>query len=80
MTVKSNTIVNSTVGIEVDCNAGNTVSGNVINDATTGLDFVPLGSNPSDTFLSVATTRTEGCAAARPGTKSPPNPLNRHRD
>jgi parallel beta-helix repeat protein len=80
MTVKSNTIVNSTVGIEVDCNAGNTVSGNVINDATTGLDFVPSGSNPSDTFLNVATTRTEGCAAAQPGTKSPPNLLNRHRD
>jgi hypothetical protein len=50
------------------------------NDATTGLDFVPSGSTPSDTFLNVASTCTEGCAAARPGTKSPPNPLDRNRD
>jgi parallel beta-helix repeat protein len=77
MTVKSNTIVKSTFGIEFTCVTGNTVSGNTINDAATGLDEVPSGSIPSDTFLNVATI-SNICAGAQPGAKSLPSPFDHH--
>lgn len=59
VTIKSNTIISNPIGIEFRCNAGNTVSGNTINGATTGFDSFPAGTT-SGNFYNVVTITT-GC-------------------
>jgi hypothetical protein len=74
-TVKSNIITQAGVGIEFDCISTNTVSGNTINGATTGLDFVPASFTGVNTLYNVAAATTGGCssgAARRPEGIKPP--------
>jgi parallel beta-helix repeat protein/putative cofactor-binding repeat protein len=60
-TIKDNTIQSSTgVGIEFGCYT-NTVSGNTINGAATGINDVPTAFNGVNTFHNVSTVRTSGC-------------------
>jgi len=61
-TIKNNVIVqpSSGIGIEFNCNT-DTVSGNTINGATTGMDFVPAAFTGVNTFYNVHTVRTGGC-------------------
>jgi parallel beta-helix repeat protein len=59
-TYKSNAITEAGVGIEFNCNSPSVV-GNTINDATTGLDNVPLSFSSANSFDNVATLRTDGC-------------------
>lgn len=60
-TIKSNAITKaSTAGIEFNCNT-DTVSGNTINGAPTGLDRVPAAFSGVNKFNNVATVRTDGC-------------------
>jgi hypothetical protein len=61
-TYKSNTITKAGVGIEFACNTP-TVVGNTINDATTGLDFVPASFSSANSFNNVVTLRTDGCGS-----------------
>ncbi len=61
-TVKTNAIID-TIGaaIEFNCTSNNTVTGNTINAAATGLDEVPTGFTGSNTFYNVTTIKT-GCS------------------
>ncbi len=59
-TVKNNNITESAVGIEFGCFIG-TVSGNTINDASTGIDGVPASFILGNSFENVDTTRRGGC-------------------
>ena len=59
-TYKLNTITKAGVGIEFACNSP-TVASNTINDATTGLDFVPPSFSSANSFNNVVTLRTNGC-------------------
>jgi hypothetical protein len=60
-TITSNTITNApSVGINFVCNAGN-VAHNTINDAKFGLFKVPASFDAANTFLNVATIRSDGC-------------------
>ncbi|MGD0790954.1 MAG: right-handed parallel beta-helix repeat-containing protein [Terriglobales bacterium] len=43
VTVKSNVIVNSHTGIDLRCISSSTLSGNIVNNAATGIDNVPTG-------------------------------------
>ncbi len=63
-TAQSNTISDSTIGIEFDCTSGNTVSKNFINDASTGINLVPSGFVGSNSYFSVDTIRSGGCGFA----------------
>jgi hypothetical protein len=61
-TIKDNIIQNNgygtaidTTGIAFNCNKGNTVSGNTINGATTGLSNVPAGFTGVNYFHNVGT-------------------------
>jgi hypothetical protein len=63
-TITSNIISKVGVGVEFNCISPTAVTGNLISEATTGLDFVPPGfSTGSNKFNDVATIRTGGCAA-----------------
>lgn len=54
VTVKSNDITNSLgSAIEFNCSTGDTVTGNIINNANVGLDEVPTGFTGSNTFYNV---------------------------
>jgi parallel beta-helix repeat protein len=59
-TVENNNITEAPVGIEFGCFTG-TVSGNTINDASTGIDAVPTSFSLVNTFQNVDTTRRGGC-------------------
>ena len=59
-TYKSNAITKVSVGIEFACQSP-TVFGNTINDATTGLDFVPASFSSANSFNNVVTLRANGC-------------------
>lgn len=60
-TVKSNIVTNAlNYGIFFDCHTG-TVSGNTVNGAPIGLDFVPASYTGTNTFFNVATVRQGGC-------------------
>jgi hypothetical protein len=81
MTIQSNFIAKSAIGIEFNCNTGNTVSHNTINDAAIGLDSVPLIlTTPPEFLFNVATIRTDGCGFALSRPVSVPSPANRHTD
>jgi copper-binding protein NosD len=81
MTIQSNVITKSPVGIEFNCQTGNTVTQNTINDAAIGLDLVPLiTATPADSFLNVATIRTDGCGFVAAHATPPPSPINHHSD
>lgn len=58
-TIKSNTLFSNPTGIEFRCFTESTVSGNIINGATTGYDSFPAGT-VSGTFYNVVTITT-GC-------------------
>jgi hypothetical protein len=58
-TVKNNTITQTSTGIEFQCSTG-TVSGNIINGATIGIDMVPAAFTGVNTFYNVGTIRTRG--------------------
>lgn len=58
-TVENNNITKA-AGVEFGCFTA-TVSGNTINDASTGIDFVPSSFNLGNTFQNVDTTRRGGC-------------------
>jgi hypothetical protein len=74
-TYKSNTITKAGVGIEFNCNATiPTVTGNTINDATTGLDNVPSSFSGSNNFDNVGTLRTDGCGF-KPTPHAPSGPM-----
>jgi hypothetical protein len=53
-TVKSNTITESNIAIELNCTTGNIVSGNSINDAATGINDVPSSFSGANSLFSVA--------------------------
>jgi hypothetical protein len=61
-TIKSNTIVKATIsGVQMNCWAA-TVTGNTINGATTGLDYVPSAFAGANKYYNVATVRNrENC-------------------
>jgi hypothetical protein len=59
-TYKSNAITKVGVGIEFNCNTPTAVS-NTINDATTGINDVPLSFSSGNSFNNVVTLRTDGC-------------------
>ena len=69
-TYKSNTIAKASVGIEFNCNTP-TVTSNTINDATTGLDFVPASFSGANGFDNVFTLRTGGCGSTPTSPKAP---------
>lgn len=58
-TIKTNTITQAPIGIEFNCHT-DTVTGNTINGAPTGLDTVPAAFTGVNTFYNVATVRTNG--------------------
>jgi hypothetical protein len=58
--IQDNNIINSSIGIEFNCNANGNVSSNTILDAVTGLDQVPDSVAPKDSYFSVGTIRN-GC-------------------
>lgn len=61
VTVENNTIVHSTpAGIDFECFTG-TVTGNIIDGAPIGIDFVPGAFTGSNTFQNVAEVRNGGC-------------------
>jgi len=62
-TYKVNAITKVNIGIEFNCNTS-TVTGNTINDATTGLDKVPASFSGANSFDNVVTLRTDGCGSA----------------
>jgi hypothetical protein len=55
--VKTNIITQTTIGIEINC-LTDTVSGNTINGAIRGLDYVPAGFTGVNKFYNVATNAT----------------------
>jgi hypothetical protein len=59
-TYKANVITKARIGIEFNCHTS-TVLGNTINDATTGIDFVPASFIGVNRFNNVVTLRTDGC-------------------
>jgi hypothetical protein len=60
-TISNNIITKAgSVGIEFNCNT-DTVSGNTINGAPTGIDMVPATFNGVNHFYNVATVKTGGC-------------------
>jgi parallel beta-helix repeat protein len=61
-TIKSNTIAKATIsGVQMNCWAA-TITGNTINGATTGLDYVPSAFAGANKFYNVATVRNrENC-------------------
>jgi len=62
VTVKGNGIVYTTGNaIEFNCTAGDTVTGNTINNANVGLAGVPASFTGGNQFYNVATARTGGC-------------------
>jgi hypothetical protein len=62
VTVKSNDIAYTTGNaIEFNCTAGDTVTGNTINNANVGLAGVPASFTGGNQFYNVATARTGGC-------------------
>jgi parallel beta-helix repeat protein len=63
-TFQSNTITKAGIGIQFNCSTA-TVLHNTINDATTGIDRVPVSFSGANNFDNVVTLRTSGCAAAR---------------
>jgi parallel beta-helix repeat protein len=79
-TYKSNAITEAGIGIEFNCNSPSVV-GNTINDATTGLDNVPLIFSSANSFDNVVTLRTDGCSSgpihgpALPAAHSGPVPV-----
>jgi hypothetical protein len=75
-TYKTNIITKAAVGIEFNCNATiPTVTGNTINDATTGLDNVPSSFSGSNNFDNVGTLRTDGCGF-KPTPQAPSGPIH----
>lgn len=60
-TVQANKITDAHIGIELGCKAGNTVSGNSLNDVSFGLDAVPTGLSVPGTFENVDTLRSGAC-------------------
>jgi nitrous oxidase accessory protein NosD len=59
-TIKTNLITKSNVGIEFNCSAGSTITGNTINGAPTGFDQVPAAFNGVNKFYNVPTVRVAG--------------------
>lgn len=57
--VKTNSITQTSTGIGFQCFTG-TVSGNIVNGATIGIDMVPAAFTGINTFYSVGTIRTRG--------------------
>jgi hypothetical protein len=79
-TYKVNTITKTSVGIEFNCQSP-TVTGNTINDATTGLNDVPASFSGANSFDNVVTLRTDGCGSAPTSPKAPhsgPRPAPAH--
>jgi hypothetical protein len=72
-TYKVNAITKVNVGIEFNCQSP-TVTGNTINDATTGLDSVPSGFSGANSFNNVVTLRTDGCGSTPTSPKAPSGP------
>jgi parallel beta-helix repeat protein len=61
--VQSNTITHAYVGIGVDCKTA-TVLHNTINDATSGMELVPVGFSGANTFNNVETLSYGNCGSA----------------
>jgi hypothetical protein len=61
MTVQSNTITKSFIGIEFNCQASNTVARNTVIESAIGLDRVPSGFLGANSLETVFTISTGGC-------------------
>jgi hypothetical protein len=61
-TYKVNAITKVNIGIEFNCQSP-TVTGNTINDATTGLASVPASFSGANSFDNVVTLRIDGCGS-----------------
>jgi hypothetical protein len=75
-TVESNTITQATnAGIDFNCATG-TVKSNTINDAAIGIDNVPSGVTPTNTYFNVGDIQEYTCssAALRKGMEMPRKP------
>jgi|ERR1700683_437639 hypothetical protein len=59
--MRSNSITNSSIGIEFDCWPDPNVTDNTITDAGTGIDQVPMGLAAPNTYIDVTTIKTNGC-------------------
>jgi len=71
-TYKSNAITKVRIGIEFNCHTP-TVLGNTINDATTGIAFVPTSFSGANSFKNVVTLRTDGCGFRPTFPTAPPS-------